>query len=73
MEKISNCRRAILQWRKELTPYGRKTIEELKSELDGAHRDDSRSREEITYLTLRLKETYIDEEQYWYKKVGVYG
>ena len=60
--------RAISQWRKELNPYGRKTIEDLISELSAAQRDDSRTREEVTYLTLRLKEAYRDEEQYWYQK-----
>jgi len=73
VEKLSNCRRAISQWWKVLTPYGRKTIKEIKSELGAAQRDDSRTREEITDLTLRLKEAYRDEEQYWYQKVGVYG
>ncbi|KAG7567099.1 Ribonuclease H-like superfamily [Arabidopsis thaliana x Arabidopsis arenosa] len=68
VEKLNNCRRAISQWRRELTPYGRQTIEELKSELHVAQRDDRRSREEITELTLRLKEAYRDEELYWYQK-----
>ncbi|KAG7564174.1 Ribonuclease H domain [Arabidopsis suecica] len=68
VEKLTNCRRAISQWRKELTPYGRQTIEELKSELHVAQSDDRRSREEITELTLRLKEAYRDEELYWYQK-----
>ncbi|KAG7574769.1 Endonuclease/exonuclease/phosphatase superfamily [Arabidopsis suecica] len=68
VEKLNNCRRAISQWRRELTPYGRQTIEELKSELYVAQRDDRRSREEITELTLRLKEAYRDEELYWYQK-----
>jgi len=66
IEKIISCRRAISKWRKDLPPYGRKTIEELKSELDAAQKDDSRTSEEITDLTIRLKEAYIDEEQYWY-------
>ncbi|KAG7548646.1 Reverse transcriptase domain [Arabidopsis suecica] len=68
VEKLTNCRRAISQWRKELTPFGRKIIEELKSELAVAQRDDTRTREEITDLTIRLKEAYRDEEQYWYQK-----
>ncbi|KAG7588485.1 Ribonuclease H domain [Arabidopsis suecica] len=68
VEKLTNCRRAILQWRRELTPYGRQTIEELKSELLLAQGDDRRPREEITELTLRLKEAYRDEELYWHQK-----
>ncbi|KAG7588676.1 hypothetical protein ISN44_As07g009920 [Arabidopsis suecica] len=68
VEKLSNCRRAISQWRRDLTPYGRQTIEELKSELNVAQRDDRRSREEITDLTMRLKEAYRDEELYWHQK-----
>ena len=68
MEKLNNCRRAISQWRRELTPYERKTIEDIKYELNAALRDDSKTREEITDLTLRLKEAYRDEEQYWYQK-----
>ncbi|KAG7578757.1 Ribonuclease H-like superfamily [Arabidopsis thaliana x Arabidopsis arenosa] len=68
VEKLTNCRRAISQWRRELTPYGRQTIEDLKSELYAAQRDDRRSREEITKLTLRLKEAYRDEELYWHQK-----
>ncbi|KAG7568133.1 Ribonuclease H-like superfamily [Arabidopsis thaliana x Arabidopsis arenosa] len=68
VEKLTNCRRAISQWRKNLTPYGRQTIEELKSELLVAQRDDRRPREEITELTLRLKEAYRDEELYWHQK-----
>ncbi|KAG7584349.1 Ribonuclease H-like superfamily [Arabidopsis suecica] len=68
VEKLSNCRRAISQWRKDLSPYGRKTIEDLKSELNAAQRDDTRTREEIMELTLQLKEAYRDEELYWYQK-----
>ncbi|KAG7548149.1 hypothetical protein ISN44_As12g033560 [Arabidopsis suecica] len=68
VEKLSNCRRAISQWRRQLTPFGRQTIEEIKSELFAAQRDDGRSQEEIKDLTMRLKEAYQDEELYWHQK-----
>ena len=68
VNKMTSSRRSISQWRKEQSPYGRKTIDELKSELTVAQSDDSRTREEITDLTTRLKEAYRDEESYWYQK-----
>lgn len=43
---------------------GRKTREELKSELIVTQRDDKRAREEITELRMQLREAYRDEEQY---------
>ncbi|KAG7585995.1 Reverse transcriptase zinc-binding domain [Arabidopsis thaliana x Arabidopsis arenosa] len=68
VEKVTNCRRAISKWRKNLTPYGRKTIEDLKAELEVAQNDDSQSPEVIKALTIRLREAYREEEIYWYQK-----
>lgn len=68
VEKVTNCRRAISKWRKNLTSHGRKSIEELKVELEVAQNNDSQSPEVIKDLTIRLQEAYREEEIYWYQK-----
>ncbi|XP_010501979.1 PREDICTED: uncharacterized protein LOC104779321 [Camelina sativa] len=68
MDKIVTCRQAISQWRKAQAPYGRETIEDLKSCLATAQAHDSTSVEVISELTWKLCEAYRDEEIYWYQK-----
>jgi len=46
VDKLTSCIRSISQWRKKLSTYGRKTIENLKSELAAAQRDDLKTPEE---------------------------
>ncbi|XP_010446022.1 PREDICTED: uncharacterized protein LOC104728786 [Camelina sativa] len=61
-------RHAISRWRKAQMPYGRETIEDLKSKLATAQADDTSSVEEIAGLTWQLREAYRDEEVYWFQK-----
>ncbi|XP_010496070.1 PREDICTED: uncharacterized protein LOC104773192 [Camelina sativa] len=68
MDKIINCCHAISQWRKAQVPYGRETIEDLKTHLSAAQEDDTASVEVILELTWKLREAYRDEEIYWYQK-----
>ncbi|XP_010424289.1 PREDICTED: uncharacterized protein LOC104709359 [Camelina sativa] len=68
LDKIVNCRRAISRWRKEQVPFGRDTIEALKSQLVVAQADDATPLSVISYLNARLREAYRDEEVYWYLK-----
>ncbi|XP_010451701.1 PREDICTED: uncharacterized protein LOC104733864 [Camelina sativa] len=67
-DKILKCRQAISQWQKTQVPYGRETIEDLKTSLATAQADDSVSVEVILELSWKLREAYRDEEIYWYQK-----
>ncbi|XP_010468714.1 PREDICTED: uncharacterized protein LOC104748828 [Camelina sativa] len=69
VDKIVTCRHAISRWRKAQMPYGRETIEDLKSKLAAAQADDASSVEELAALTWQLREAYRDEEVYWFQKI----
>lgn len=68
VDKITNCRRFISRWRKNLVPYGRDLISDLKNQLENLQRDDKSSSEEIANLMVKLRTAYMDEELYWYQK-----
>ncbi|XP_010501734.1 PREDICTED: uncharacterized protein LOC104779030 [Camelina sativa] len=73
VDTFITCRHAISLWRKAQMPYGRETIEDLKSKLVAAQADDTSLVEEIAALTWQFWEAYQDKEVCWFQKVVVDG
>lgn len=66
VNKISNCRHEIVQWRNNNPPYGNEKINELQKALEEVQTDNNRSLEDILEVSRKLP--YKDEEEYWHQK-----
>lgn len=68
MERISSCRKALGQWKRERDLNTAKLIEDLKSKVDNLHSDDNATTEEIREAIKELTAALKAEEQFWKKK-----
>lgn len=51
VDKIRNCRRNILRWRKNNASNGEKKISRLKRAMEKIHNNDNRSQEKLMEIT----------------------
>lgn len=68
VEHIHNVRHEISNWRKENRTYGKDKITELQQALEAVQNDDTSTQEDLVEITIKLKEAYRDEEEYWKQK-----
>lgn len=67
-DRIANCRKAILQWKRKNPSNSSVRIEELKDKLEKAQLDDAITNDEILQLKWNLCSAFRDEEMYWKQK-----
>ncbi|CAA7043725.1 unnamed protein product [Microthlaspi erraticum] len=63
--RISSCRRAIIQWKKEQHLNSKMKIEEKKRELEEAMTNNGTNESQIYQINKELKSAYKAEEEYW--------
>ncbi|CAA7029802.1 unnamed protein product [Microthlaspi erraticum] len=63
--RISNCRKAIIQWHKSNHTNNQKQIEEKRRELEGAMSNNEPNEILISQINKELKGAYEAEEEYW--------
>ncbi|CAA7037615.1 unnamed protein product [Microthlaspi erraticum] len=68
VDQIHTCRHEISTWRKNNQPYGKTKIADLQQALAEAQDDDTRTQDELSAITNKLKEAHRDEEEYWKQK-----
>jgi len=65
--RLTECRRAISQWKRRHRSNAQEDIALLKKRIDRAHTDGS-SIQRIWALRLQLSKAYADEEEFWQLK-----
>ncbi|CAA7029125.1 unnamed protein product [Microthlaspi erraticum] len=71
MKKITDCRKAISQWKRANSSNSARKIQELHHKIDLATRTQPFQAQEMAMLKRELKEEYNNEETFWRMKSRV--
>ncbi|XWS23363.1 hypothetical protein CRYUN_Cryun28dG0007100 [Craigia yunnanensis] len=73
IQKLSNCKRLLVEWSKETIPNNRKLIMELTKEAEVLQKNkvSASGFGEIRNINKKLKEAWENEEIYWHQKARI--